>query len=93
MIERIPPDLVPVIVFVTAYDRYALDAFRVHALDYLLKPFSDRRFFDAATGSFVCRIAVKQEGRVVLVILNDGTRVTLSRARREALADLLGQSL
>jgi two-component system LytT family response regulator len=34
----------PVIVFVTAYDRYALQAFEVHALDYLLKPFDDERF-------------------------------------------------
>ena len=37
----------PVIVFVTAYDQYALRAFEVHALDYLLKPF-DRERFDKA---------------------------------------------
>jgi two-component system, LytTR family, response regulator len=35
------------IVFVTAYSQYALDAFGVDATDYLLKPFSDRRFFQA----------------------------------------------
>jgi two-component system LytT family response regulator len=34
----------PVVVFVTAYDEYALRAFEVHALDYLLKPFSAERF-------------------------------------------------
>lgn len=34
----------PAIVFVTAYDQYALRAFDVHALDYLLKPFTARRF-------------------------------------------------
>jgi two-component system LytT family response regulator len=35
---------VPAIVFVTAYDEYAVRAFEVHALDYLLKPFSSVRF-------------------------------------------------
>lgn len=34
----------PVIVFVTAYDQYAIRAFEVHAIDYLLKPFTDERF-------------------------------------------------
>jgi two-component system, LytTR family, response regulator len=34
----------PVIVFVTAHDEYALRAFEAHAVDYLLKPFSDERF-------------------------------------------------
>jgi two-component system, LytTR family, response regulator len=37
----------PVIVFVTAYERYAVEAFAVHALDYLLKPFDDARFAHA----------------------------------------------
>jgi two-component system LytT family response regulator len=40
--ERMPP-----VVFVTAYDRYALRAFDVHALDYLLKPFDRDRFQQA----------------------------------------------
>lgn len=38
---------VPVVVFVTAHDQYALDAFRAHAMDYLLKPVDDDRFDDA----------------------------------------------
>jgi len=37
----------PAVVFVTAYDEYALRAFEVHALDYLLKPFSAERFRSA----------------------------------------------
>ena len=37
-------DRSPLVVFVTAHDDYALKAFEVHALDYLLKPFSEERF-------------------------------------------------
>jgi two-component system LytT family response regulator len=42
-------DRMPAVVFVTAYDEYALRAFEVHALDYLLKPFSAERFKAALT--------------------------------------------
>jgi two-component system LytT family response regulator len=37
----------PAVVFVTAYDNYALKAFEVHAVDYLLKPFTQERFNEA----------------------------------------------
>src|SRR6266446_6770143 len=39
----------PLVIFVTAYDEYALKAFEVHAIDYLLKPF-DRERFQKALG-------------------------------------------
>jgi two-component system LytT family response regulator len=208
VLRAVGPDRMPQVIFVTAYDQFALRAFEVHALDYLLKPFGDKRFLDAiarakqaireaarhdlgtrlhalleavgldgqpgaepthaaidsstATHGFVSRIAVKERGSVFLVradeidwieaadycaklhmgdrvhviresmkslaarldpahffavsrsaivnldrireiqpfargsqivILKDGTRVTLSRSRKEALARLLGQSL
>ena len=208
VLSAVGPDRMPQVIFVTAHDQFALRAFDVHALDYLLKPFGDRRFFDAiarakrtlheegrrdlrarflglleavglgepaagepphagidagpASRSFVSRIAVKERGRVVLVrvdaidwieaqdycarlhvrdkvyvirqsmkslaarldparffaasrsaivnldrireiqpfargaqiiVLNDGTQVTLSRSRRESLAHVLDQSL
>lgn len=44
-VSMIRANPMPVIVFVTAYDQYALDAFRVHAADYLLKPYSDEQFY------------------------------------------------
>lgn len=44
VLEALQPDRIPAIVFVTAYDQYAVRAFEVHALDYLLKPFSESRF-------------------------------------------------
>jgi two-component system LytT family response regulator len=44
VIERVGVDAMPPVVFVTAFDRFATRAFDVHALDYLVKPFSDARF-------------------------------------------------
>ena len=44
VIARVGAARMPVIVFVTAFDQFALKAFEVHALDYLLKPFDDARF-------------------------------------------------
>jgi two-component system, LytTR family, response regulator len=44
VLREIPPVRVPVTIFVTAYDQYAVRAFEAHAVDYLLKPFSDERF-------------------------------------------------
>jgi two-component system LytT family response regulator len=47
VIEEIGVDRMPPTVFVTAYDEYAVRAFEVHALDYLLKPFGRPRFQSA----------------------------------------------
>jgi two-component system, LytTR family, response regulator len=47
VLARLPHESMPMIVFVTAYDRFALDAFEAQALDYLLKPINDTRFAQA----------------------------------------------
>jgi two-component system LytT family response regulator len=44
VLETIESDQLPVIIFVTAFDRYAMQAFEVNAIDYLLKPFDEDRF-------------------------------------------------
>ena len=46
VLRELGADAVPAIVFVTAYDRYAVQAFEKHAVEYLLKPFTDERFAD-----------------------------------------------
>lgn len=47
VLQALDPAQLPVTVFVTAYDRYAIQAFDAHAIDYLLKPYSDQRFESA----------------------------------------------
>lgn len=44
VVETVGAERMPPVIFVTAYDRYAIKAFEIHALDYLLKPFDDERF-------------------------------------------------
>ncbi len=47
VVREIGIEQMPVTIFVTAYDEYAIDAFDAHALDYLLKPIDEERFAEA----------------------------------------------
>jgi len=47
VVERLQQDNMPLVVFVTAYDEYAVKAFEVHAVDYLLKPIEQERLQQA----------------------------------------------
>jgi len=46
VLNSLAPDCIPNVIFVTAFDQYAVQAFQLHAIDYLLKPFTDERFYD-----------------------------------------------
>jgi two-component system, LytTR family, response regulator len=62
LLEALGTDRAPVVVFVTAYDRYAVRAFQVHAVDYLLKPIDDGRFAEAL-GRAKARARARRQGR------------------------------
>jgi two-component system LytT family response regulator len=73
VVEALEPDERPFVVFVTAYDQYALRAFEVHALDYLLKPFDAERFhraFERARAQ-IRRRQVREHRQKVLALLAD----------------------
>jgi two-component system LytT family response regulator len=132
VLEQIRGERMPVIVFVTAHDRFALRAFEVHALDYLLKPFDRARFQTALRRALDHiqhaqsgelsqrltallaevkpatkhpeRLAIKSSGRVIFLRTNDidwieaadnyvslhvGTETHLHRETMSALAEQL----
>lgn len=45
LLRSLNAKVMPLVIFITAYDQYAVQAFEVHALDYLLKPFDRERFY------------------------------------------------
>ena len=47
VLRALSPENLPAVIFVTAHDQHAIEAFEVHALDYLLKPFKRARFQEA----------------------------------------------
>jgi two-component system LytT family response regulator len=83
VLELVGHDMPPAVVFVTAYDQYALRAFEAGALDYLLKPFDNARFkraLERAKQKIVQsrelprqgeRLAVKSAGQVAFVTISE----------------------
>ena len=57
VLRALPPDRLPVVVFVTAHDRHAVAAFEVHAVDYLLKPCTPERLHEAVVRARQVRAA------------------------------------
>jgi two-component system, LytTR family, response regulator len=84
VLELLGSDLPPAIVFVTAYEEYALRAFEAGALDYLMKPFDDARFaraldrakdkiahYTALQAQRAKRLVVKERGQVLFLDVAD----------------------
>jgi two-component system LytT family response regulator len=84
VLELLGADLPRAIIFVTAYDEYALRAFEAGALDYLLKPFDDARFgralnrakdklahFGSLSSQLAKRLVVRSPGRLLFLDVAD----------------------
>ncbi|MEL7489920.1 MAG: LytTR family DNA-binding domain-containing protein [Pseudomonadota bacterium] len=76
----------PLIIFVTAYDKFAIDAFEANALDYLVKPVEEERLKDAihrAREAIKSRAASNRESRLVEML------ASLSQDERDKIKDLI----
>lgn len=81
VLDELTTDTIPAIVFVTAFDEFALRAFDVHALDYLLKPFDRERFARALDRA---RAVVQRQGAAGIDDRLAALLDELSRRRRYA---------
>jgi len=73
VVEAIGPAALPAVIFVTAYDKHAVRAFEIDAIDYVLKPFEDRRLLAAVdrakhrTRTHVQRFFVREREKTIVV--------------------------
>jgi two-component system LytT family response regulator len=71
VVAQVPQESMPMVVFVTAFDRYAINAFEAHALDYLLKPVDDARLaaaLDRVRAQWQQRQAIAQREQLMALL-------------------------
>ena len=79
LLRKLPPERLPVVIFTTAFDKHAVRAFEIHALDYLVKPFQPERF-KAAVNRARLHLANKQASSAARGLLD------LLAARQDSVA-------
>jgi two-component system LytT family response regulator len=100
VIKQVPQESLPMIVFVTAFDRFAIEAFEAHALDYLLKPVDETRLahaLDRVRAQWQQRQAVAQREQLMAMLadltgkgeIEPGTRPVVGGAATRRYASML----
>ncbi len=89
VLARLPQESMPMVIFVTAFDRFALDAFEAQAIDYLLKPINDVRFaqaLDRVRGYWQQKNALNQREKLMNLLANtQGAGTVDEQSLRECL--------
>lgn len=92
VIKKIQPELLPMVIFCTAYERYALEAFDVHAVDYIVKPLDEQRL-QLAVKRAVARFHEEQhQGENKASLLGAIDSITTDVSEHEPLLDEPGVS-
>ncbi len=75
VVQKLGVSALPIVIFVTAYDRYALQAFDAHALDYILKPVDPVRFAEALDRARVACVTKGEQKRLAALMEEMGDRL------------------
>lgn len=86
VLERLPDERLPLVVFVTAFDEYAVRAFEVRALDYLVKPFTDERF-EEVTERIRERVSRRRSAESRRRLVRSAADASKSRSELDGAAD------
>lgn len=87
VIKKIQPELLPMVIFCTAFERYALDAFEVHAVDYIVKPLDEQRLHLAVMRALARYQEEARSGENKAFLLGAIDAITSNVKERAAVSD------